>query len=550
MRNLLRGIGWVFGLAFWSAQATAAAMTPDPTGMWYEPEQPGWGMSVTQQGDTVFAVLFVYDNNGLPRWFVASNIVDTGASPNFLVSEVHSGTLYQTTGPALLVPSDPAAFKVTAVGTIQLAYVQPTNNLSVTYTINGTTVSKVVAPQTWGSNAPTLIGKYGAAITGGIFIDSTPSCRPSTLLEDISDFNIDPTVDPDTFRMFWTRADNTECWVSGTYAQRGQFGSFAGPVMCAPMIVNAVSVGMGSLSVTQMTIGPGGFSGSLDYKLPDVSGNGCAVAGSIGGAQRGQPGGNPAAISPDPTGMWYDPAHLGWGMNLTQQGATNFAVIYVYDNANAPRWYVASNVVDSGRAWSASDGFSGNPGELYSGTLYETRGTYFGSTSPMQVTTSPVGTFSMAYTGDKPRALSVRYDVLGSAVVKTVQPQTFLSNIAQLSGTYAGAVVIHPCACFPELCDSPISSSAAMQITATPGPSPSALQLVWNLGSPIGACKYSATYAQDGQLGSLQGSVACDGNPSSLPFTVTNLTIGANGFSGVADLPGFCPGAIGGVKVQ
>jgi len=255
-------------------------------------------------------------------------------------------------------------------------------------------------------------------------------------------------------------------------------------------------------------------------------------------------------MSPDPTGMWYDPSHPGWGMSVTQQGETMFVALFVYDGSHQPLWFVASPVLDAGRAWQPSDGFSGNPGELYSGTLYQTTGMYFGDEPlPPAMKANAVGMLAMAYTADNPRALSVRYNVGTTAVLKTVQAQTWMPNLAALAGNYTGGVSIHPCACFPEMCDSPISSHTALQLTVTAGSSPSTVQIAWNPGSSTGACRYTATYVQDGQLGALKGSVACDGNSTALPLTVSNLAVSASGFSGVANLPGFCPGSIGGVRV-
>jgi hypothetical protein len=551
LRSIPRVAATLLALAF--GPALAAPISPDPTGMWYDPSQPGWGLSVTQQGDTAFIVLLTYDANHNPEWFVASNVVDTGTFRNFLVGEIYAGTLYQTTGPAFSAPSDTTAFHAMPVGDIQIGYVQPTSNLSVTYTINGTTVNKVVTPQTWGSNSALLTGKYGGGFNGGIFIDSTPSCPLPTLLQGIPDFNIDTTTTPDALNLIWNQPNNVYCAVSGTYAQQGQFGTFGGPVMCAPGLVGAVATNMGTLSIARMTMGPGGFSGYLNYSSPVVGGSSCGVGGVIGGIERGSipsaGAGSAPMMSPDPTGMWYDAAHPGWGIHVTQQGATIFAVIFVYDEAHTPRWYVASPVLDTGRTWNTSDGFSGSPGELYSGMLFRTTGAFFGNdTDSTSMNASAVGTFSMAYTADNPRTLSIRYNAGGTTVVKNVQAQTWRSNAAQLSGTYAGGVSISPCACFPELCDAPISSGLPLQITVMPGSSPSTVQLAWN--APVGACKYTATYSQDGQLGALQGPVACDGLASALPLTVTSVTIGASGFSGVANLPGYCPGSIGGVKNQ
>ena len=97
---MLRSIPRVLGILLALACSSAArrADDPDPTGMWYDPGQPGWGVSVTQQGETIFVVLFVYDANHNPQWFVASNVVDTGQFVNTLVGEAYAGPLYRTNG--------------------------------------------------------------------------------------------------------------------------------------------------------------------------------------------------------------------------------------------------------------------------------------------------------------------------------------------------------------------------------------------------------------------------------------------------------------------
>src|SRR5689334_23573685 len=74
-----------------------------------------------------------------------------------------------------------------------------------------------------------------------------------------------------------------------------------------------------------------------------------------------------AAATPqarDATGMWYDPAESGWGLNLIHQGNTLFATLFVYGADGAPKWFVASDV-------------SGGPSS-YTGTLRECTGAWFG----------------------------------------------------------------------------------------------------------------------------------------------------------------------------
>lgn len=276
MKMMLRSIAFTLttlvGLA--AGPANGAGMSPDPTGIWYDPDQPGWGMSVTQQGDTVFVVLFVYDANHNPQWYVASNVVDTGTFVNMIVGEAFAGPLYRTTGPAFAQSTDTTTLGVTAVGTIQIAYVQPIDNLSVTYTVDGTTVAKTVQPQTWRSNASLLTGNY----SGGIFINSIAACQAPAPFQQASNFSVAPGSSPDSVSITWGTGLDTECVMNGTYAQSGQFGTLNGPVMCGPAPNPTANVG--SLAITQMTISPSGFSGSLTYSNTD-----CGVGGTIGGVK-------------------------------------------------------------------------------------------------------------------------------------------------------------------------------------------------------------------------------------------------------------------------
>jgi hypothetical protein len=43
------------------------------TGIWFEPAKPGYGLSVSTQGNTEFSVLYFYDDQGKPRWALGVN---------------------------------------------------------------------------------------------------------------------------------------------------------------------------------------------------------------------------------------------------------------------------------------------------------------------------------------------------------------------------------------------------------------------------------------------------------------------------------------------
>jgi hypothetical protein len=42
--------------------------TLDTTGLWFEPTKPGYGLTISTQGDTEFGILYFYDGQGQPRW--------------------------------------------------------------------------------------------------------------------------------------------------------------------------------------------------------------------------------------------------------------------------------------------------------------------------------------------------------------------------------------------------------------------------------------------------------------------------------------------------
>lgn len=45
-----------------------SSSTPNYTGTWFEPKRPGYGVSVSTHGDTQAAILYIYDQSGIPRW--------------------------------------------------------------------------------------------------------------------------------------------------------------------------------------------------------------------------------------------------------------------------------------------------------------------------------------------------------------------------------------------------------------------------------------------------------------------------------------------------
>jgi hypothetical protein len=126
----------------------------DVTDLWFNRAEPGWGLNVIQQSNTSFATLFVYGSGNQPTWYVASALVFQGIDSS-TGDAVHTGDLYQTTGPAFTLGTfDPSAVTVRLVGqmTLRARVVRSVNELyagTVTYSVDGATYTKNIERQTW-----------------------------------------------------------------------------------------------------------------------------------------------------------------------------------------------------------------------------------------------------------------------------------------------------------------------------------------------------------------------------------------------------------------
>ncbi|MGZ5062787.1 MAG: hypothetical protein ACXWF0_00735 [Usitatibacter sp.] len=96
-----------------AAGASRADSAPNHSGLWWNPDESGWGVAVEQQGDVVSAVVATYDPTGQPVWFV----MPRAQAPTDILALADSnasafrGTMYRTTGiqadnggPALFPP--------------------------------------------------------------------------------------------------------------------------------------------------------------------------------------------------------------------------------------------------------------------------------------------------------------------------------------------------------------------------------------------------------------------------------------------------------------
>lgn len=112
----------------------------DMTDLYNNASEPGWGLSVSHQGDIMFITWYVYDDLGRPAWLVAPNCAVNSEGGSC------SGPLYRVTGPPFGPSFDPARVTTEAVGQLALAWLGP-DFVSVQWTIGGVPGSKGLARQ-------------------------------------------------------------------------------------------------------------------------------------------------------------------------------------------------------------------------------------------------------------------------------------------------------------------------------------------------------------------------------------------------------------------
>lgn len=134
-------------------QATFTVAGANYQGLWWNGpvgSQPGWGISIDHQGDTLFATWYTYDQKGAATWFAMPNVARTDAA-------TYSGTVYRTTGPAFdRVPWDPSHVSVTAVGSATFVFSSDRGG-TFSYTIDGSSGSKTIIREVFSSPVATCV---------------------------------------------------------------------------------------------------------------------------------------------------------------------------------------------------------------------------------------------------------------------------------------------------------------------------------------------------------------------------------------------------------
>jgi hypothetical protein len=136
-------------LAFQVRERPEIAIFPPPprpltdyTGIWWNPQESGWGLSIHQSStNVIFGAWFVYNAAGQPEWY-------TLQGGQWTSSTTWTGTVYRTTGPFFAGPNyDPRLVLIQAAGTATLEFKQTPGTEGIarfTYTVNNVAATKPI----------------------------------------------------------------------------------------------------------------------------------------------------------------------------------------------------------------------------------------------------------------------------------------------------------------------------------------------------------------------------------------------------------------------
>ncbi|APV48264.1 hypothetical protein BWI17_00365 [Betaproteobacteria bacterium GR16-43] len=257
---------WIVALLF-CFNAHAVTFSTDNSDLWWDPAEPGYGLNVVQQGDTLFLTLFTYNAARAPLWLVGTEIKYVGPVGS---GYQFGGKWYQTTGSPHTGPYLPTAFSLREVGTATFT-VKSQNSATLVYTIDGVTVTRNLVRQTYKVNNLTgnflgaTVGTYGNCLT------------LNSYSEDIGFVAV--AHDPSTNAITITaqQAGGT-CTYSGTYEPTGRLGSISSGLF---------SCTNGGLAGTFIATEIEGSTLSFSTRISARGAGQCTFIGKIGGLRQG-----------------------------------------------------------------------------------------------------------------------------------------------------------------------------------------------------------------------------------------------------------------------
>lgn len=215
---------------------------------WWNPERPGYGLMLEQLDDDAYALLYDYDADGSPRWYIAPALDRYGTTAAGLPAL--RGDLFRVEGSPYGPDFDPARRAQTRVGTINLEP-HEIDRMLVETTIGGVNRSQSTRRLAFAS--PQYGYRYLAGFAQRRVTEGNPVAQTLNYFAPI-----DVERDGDTFRMQEIGAQRS-CTYTGVYRQAGRLGTAIGTYRCSETDV-------GTFTASELEATGNGISGRLERR--------------------------------------------------------------------------------------------------------------------------------------------------------------------------------------------------------------------------------------------------------------------------------------------
>jgi hypothetical protein len=278
-------------------------------GLWLNPDNPGWGVSVQQQGDHAIATVLTYGNNGQAKWYQARDLRLPAWNPHIMDGPVTvSGELLE--GGASR-----------SVGSIVLTFNNGYRD-SLTYTIDAVPATYTISKFVFG----------GASLDGsftGVQKLTSVGTYPGICLDadHTSAVRLTASTSADnTVRLVMTSDDGATCTAQGVYYPADASPSINGRVQCTGVDgISDTDFSAGDVRIARDTVS---FNLFMTEHL-------CSYYGPMVFARTDALLDDAAAPHDDVSGLWT--TERGWSVTAHLQGSKLFAMVLAADGS----WSVA-----------------------------------------------------------------------------------------------------------------------------------------------------------------------------------------------------------------
>lgn len=222
-----------------AAPSGATSVTTDQSDLWWNANEPGWGIQMVQRDQAIFATIYIYSTGNTPTWYTALM--------NYQGNFVWTGDLYLSNGSWFgAVPYNPAAFLTQKVGT--MTWNAPNiGSGTLSYSVNGVQVVKNLV------RFQLAVDNFSGTYPAMAHLTTTGCTDPTQ--NGVSEGPVVLTVAQNgaSFQMGLGEGTTVGCTVTGSLNQTGQFGSVNGQWTCTDGT-------MGSFNLAEMTVGANSIS--------------------------------------------------------------------------------------------------------------------------------------------------------------------------------------------------------------------------------------------------------------------------------------------------